>query len=445
MDRIGAIARYRLAVRIQARIPAGFPGGLLSTRHARRSRLETFRAVNEGGWLIRAANMLGGVRAGYVALWLGVLPTPRHVKAGPMLKPGPAKKITVYIGEDVHHHGEPLYLAVLNYLFYNGVAGATVTKGVAGFGADHRLHTARILEVSENLPIKIEFVAAVSVKPEFGELFQHWRKQELEPVIKDQQRERLRAAARKTEILRAQVESVLKRWSAVRPTTAAPDVTAGAQASAAVLQAAAGQITARQRRIDDLTVVLPRRAPEIMARAADAICRHVDPETGLADAFRDVADGAAQEIARELQDLSASLVTVCRQVSQAIGWTADANDRPDRGPQFREVPIPALPAGIQVPGRRGEHILGRRLARAILTSRLERAVGATIRSTLEGYAAVLGRWALNRLEDIRTEWTAATDPLRADMDRRLGHAAQVSVDAEAVRQDLQRLSGLAMS
>src|SRR5712691_11266055 len=75
-----------------------------------------------------------------------------------MLTPGPAKKVTVYVGEDVHHHGEPLYLAVLNYLFYHGVSGATVTKGVAGFGADHHLHTARILEVSENLPIKVEFV-----------------------------------------------------------------------------------------------------------------------------------------------------------------------------------------------------------------------------------------------------------------------------------------------
>src|SRR5436190_15440784 len=77
-----------------------------------------------------------------------------------MLKPGPAKKITVYVGEDVHHHGEPLYLAVLNYLFYHGVSGATVTKSVAGFGADHRLHTARILELSENLPVKVEFVEA---------------------------------------------------------------------------------------------------------------------------------------------------------------------------------------------------------------------------------------------------------------------------------------------
>jgi PII-like signaling protein len=75
-----------------------------------------------------------------------------------MLKNGPAKKVTIYIGEDVHHHGEPLYVALLNYLFYHGVSGATVTKGVAGFGADHRMRTTRILEISENLPIKVEFV-----------------------------------------------------------------------------------------------------------------------------------------------------------------------------------------------------------------------------------------------------------------------------------------------
>jgi PII-like signaling protein len=75
-----------------------------------------------------------------------------------MLKNGPAKKVTIYIGEDVHHHGEPLYVALLNYLFYHGVSGATVTKGVAGFGADHRMRTTRILEISENLPVKVEFV-----------------------------------------------------------------------------------------------------------------------------------------------------------------------------------------------------------------------------------------------------------------------------------------------
>jgi uncharacterized protein len=75
-----------------------------------------------------------------------------------MLQPGPAKKVTVYVGEDVHHRGEPLYLAVLNYLFTHRVAGATVVKGVAGFGAEHHLHTTRLLELSGNLPIRMEFI-----------------------------------------------------------------------------------------------------------------------------------------------------------------------------------------------------------------------------------------------------------------------------------------------
>ena len=75
-----------------------------------------------------------------------------------MMKQGPAKKVTVFVGEDAKYRSEPLYQAVLNFLFYKGVSGATVTKGVAGFGADHRMRTTRILEASENLPVKIEFV-----------------------------------------------------------------------------------------------------------------------------------------------------------------------------------------------------------------------------------------------------------------------------------------------
>lgn len=74
-----------------------------------------------------------------------------------MLKPGPAKKVCVYISEDQQYHGNSLYAAILDYLFYRGVAGATVIRGIGGFGADHHLHTARILRLTENLPIKIEF------------------------------------------------------------------------------------------------------------------------------------------------------------------------------------------------------------------------------------------------------------------------------------------------
>lgn len=75
-----------------------------------------------------------------------------------MLKAGPAKKVSIYVGEDHQFHGQSLYSAILDYLFYRGVSGANVIRGIAGFGADHHLHTTRILRLTENLPVKIQFV-----------------------------------------------------------------------------------------------------------------------------------------------------------------------------------------------------------------------------------------------------------------------------------------------
>jgi len=63
-----------------------------------------------------------------------------------------------------------------------------------------------------------------------------------------------------------------------------------------------------------------------------------------------------------------------------------------------------------------------------------------MRSALDNYAAVLRRWALDRLDDIRTEWTAMTDALRADIDRRLGHSQATTIDRGEIEQDLQRLA-----
>ncbi len=75
-----------------------------------------------------------------------------------MLNPGKAVKVTIYLSEGATHHGVPVYTSILDFLFYRGVAGATVTKGVAGFGADHHMHAAHLLEVSDRLPLKIEFI-----------------------------------------------------------------------------------------------------------------------------------------------------------------------------------------------------------------------------------------------------------------------------------------------
>jgi len=75
-----------------------------------------------------------------------------------VLTAGPAKKVILYVGEDHKYHGQSLYSAILNFLFYRGISGASVIRGIAGFGADHHLHTTRIERLTENLPIKIEFV-----------------------------------------------------------------------------------------------------------------------------------------------------------------------------------------------------------------------------------------------------------------------------------------------
>lgn len=75
-----------------------------------------------------------------------------------MLKAGPAKKVSIYVGEDHQYHGQSLYSAILNFLFYHGVSGASVTKGIAGFGADHHMHTTRIEVLTADLPMKIEFI-----------------------------------------------------------------------------------------------------------------------------------------------------------------------------------------------------------------------------------------------------------------------------------------------
>ena len=75
-----------------------------------------------------------------------------------MLKAGKALKVSIYVSEGSKHHGIPVYSSILDFLFYRGVSGATVLKGVAGFGADHHMHSASVVEISDHMPLKIEFI-----------------------------------------------------------------------------------------------------------------------------------------------------------------------------------------------------------------------------------------------------------------------------------------------
>ncbi|MCS6993676.1 MAG: DUF190 domain-containing protein [Anaerolineales bacterium] len=69
-----------------------------------------------------------------------------------------AQRLAIYIGESDRWRGKPLYAAILETLKTEGLAGATVVRGVAGFGAHSRIHTAAILRLSEDLPLVIHVI-----------------------------------------------------------------------------------------------------------------------------------------------------------------------------------------------------------------------------------------------------------------------------------------------
>lgn len=71
---------------------------------------------------------------------------------------GPALLARIYIGESDQWHGQPLYHAIVQLLRDRGLSGATVLRGIEGFGRSARLHTTRILRLSEDLPVLIEVV-----------------------------------------------------------------------------------------------------------------------------------------------------------------------------------------------------------------------------------------------------------------------------------------------
>jgi uncharacterized protein len=74
--------------------------------------------------------------------------------------PTEGKLLRIFIGEADRWGGKPLYEAIVEEARTRGLAGATVWKGCMGFGAHSRMHTAKILRLSEDLPILIEIVDA---------------------------------------------------------------------------------------------------------------------------------------------------------------------------------------------------------------------------------------------------------------------------------------------
>jgi PII-like signaling protein len=71
---------------------------------------------------------------------------------------GTARRLTVFIGEEDRHANKPLATEIVHRAQRAGLAGATVLRGIEGFGASNHVHTARILSLSNDLPIVVVIV-----------------------------------------------------------------------------------------------------------------------------------------------------------------------------------------------------------------------------------------------------------------------------------------------
>jgi PII-like signaling protein len=87
---------------------------------------------------------------------------------------GPQQRLTIYIGESDRHGHTPLATEVVHRAHAAGVAGASVFRGVEGYGASNHIHTTRMLSLSNDLPIAIVIVdrpdAIAAFLPQLDEL-----------------------------------------------------------------------------------------------------------------------------------------------------------------------------------------------------------------------------------------------------------------------------------
>lgn len=72
--------------------------------------------------------------------------------------PHEGQLLRIFIGEGNRHEGRPLYEWIVMQAKKAGLAGATVLRGIMGYGANSRIHTSRIMRLSEDMPVIIEIV-----------------------------------------------------------------------------------------------------------------------------------------------------------------------------------------------------------------------------------------------------------------------------------------------
>jgi len=84
-----------------------------------------------------------------------------------------AKLLRIFIGESDKAGHQPLYEAIVLEAKKQGLSGATVTRGIMGFGANSKIHTAKLLELSSDLPLVVEIVDTEDKIREFSKTVEH--------------------------------------------------------------------------------------------------------------------------------------------------------------------------------------------------------------------------------------------------------------------------------
>ena len=90
------------------------------------------------------------------------------------MTPRQGLRLSIYVGEDDQAHHRPLYAEIVHRAHAAGLAGASVFRGMEGYGASSHVHTSRILSLSEDLPVSVVIVDAAdrveAFLPELAEL-----------------------------------------------------------------------------------------------------------------------------------------------------------------------------------------------------------------------------------------------------------------------------------
>lgn len=85
--------------------------------------------------------------------------------------------LRLFLGEAEEWQGIPLYQAIVERAWQYGIRGATVLRGIEGFGPEHHLSTERLIDTADNLPLIVEIVDSTehieALLPELDQLMQH--------------------------------------------------------------------------------------------------------------------------------------------------------------------------------------------------------------------------------------------------------------------------------